>query len=165
MDGLSGTKIMKTLIIYATKYGSAQTCANLLKEKLVGDIQVVNIKTDSVPVLQDFEQVILGGSIYIGHIQKEIKAFSEQHLEILLTKKVGLFVCAGEENEQYNELKAAFPLQLYQHAAAKDVFGYETHLDRVTWFERQMLRLKGTTSSSSHLLYDNIEKFAVAMNG
>ena len=155
---------MKTLIIYATRYGSAETCANLLKEKLTGDVQVVNIKTDPVPELQECEQVILGGSIYMGRIQKELKAFSEQHLKILLTKKIGLFVCAGEENEQYNELKAAFPPQLYEHAAAKDVFGYAIDLDKVTWLERQMLRLKGTKSSSSHLLHGNIEKLAVVMN-
>ena len=156
---------MKTLIIYATKYGSAETCANLLKEKLIGDVQVVNITTYPVPELQECEQVILGGSIYMGRIQKELKAFSEQHLKTLLTKKIGLFVCAGEENEQYNELKAAFPPQLYEHAAAKDVFGYEIDLGRVNWLERQMLRLKGTKSSSSNLLHDNIEKLTVVMNG
>ena len=87
---------MKTLIIFATKYGSAEKCANILQEKLNGDVEVLNIKTDKIPDISNFENIVIGGSIYIGKIQREIRDFCKQHLEALLTKKTGLFICAGE---------------------------------------------------------------------
>jgi len=155
---------MNTLILYATKYGSATACVNALREKLTGEVRIVNIKTDPVPELGEFDQVILGGSIYVGKIQKEMTAFSEQRLDALLMKKVGLFICAGEKKAEYAELQAAFPPRLYDHAVVKDVFGYEIHLEKMNWLERQMMRLKGVKSSSSQLLQDNIDKLAAAMN-
>ena len=35
---------MKTLILFASKYGGSEKCANLLSEKLNGDVTVVNLK-------------------------------------------------------------------------------------------------------------------------
>ncbi len=157
---------MKTLVIYATKYGSVGKCANTLKEKLNGDVEVVNIKTDNVPDISSFENVIIGGSIYIGKIQREIRNFCEQHLESLLTKKVGLFICAGEKSETASEeLKNAFPEKLYEHAVAREIFGHELHYEKLSWIDKLAIRVaKGVKESYSKLSYENIEKLANAIN-
>jgi menaquinone-dependent protoporphyrinogen oxidase len=158
---------MKTLIIFATKYGSVEKCANILKEKLDGDVEVVNIKTDPVPDLGGFDNVIIGGSIYVGKIQQEIKNFCEQHLETLLTKKLGLFICAGEPPETAREeLKNAFPAKLYEHAISKELFGNELYYDKLSLIEKLVIRfVKGVKASYSNLSYDNIEKLANSING
>jgi menaquinone-dependent protoporphyrinogen oxidase len=157
---------MKTLIIFATKYGSVEKCANILKEKLDSDAEVVNIKTDPVPDLSGFDTVIIGGSMYIGKIQKAIRNFCEEYLETLLTKRVGLFICAGEPQDKANEeLKNAFPVKLYEHANAREIFGHELHYEKLSWIDKLAIRLaKGAKESYSNLSYDNIEKFAHTIN-
>ena len=55
---------MKNLIVFITKYGSVEKSSQLLKGKLQGETTIVNLKKDSVPDLQDFDNIILGGSIY-----------------------------------------------------------------------------------------------------
>ncbi len=54
---------MKNLILFTTKYGSVEKCSNLLKEQLDGETRIVNLKRDAVPNLQEFDNIILGGSI------------------------------------------------------------------------------------------------------
>jgi menaquinone-dependent protoporphyrinogen oxidase len=158
---------MNTLIAYTTKYGSAAKCANLLQEQLHGDVQIVNVKTDPIPDLNSFDAVILGGSIYVGQVQKELKAFCQQHLDALLTKKVGLFVCAAEEDpaKQVEQLKNAFPAALYDHAAAAETLGDELHYEKLSFFEKLAVRLlKGDKASYSHLSAERVAALAAAMN-
>ena len=82
---------MKSIIIFSTKYGCAEKTAKMLQSKMKGDVRMVNIVKDKVPALDEFDAVILGGSIYMGRIQKELTAFISGNLPALLKKKVGLF--------------------------------------------------------------------------
>lgn len=157
---------MKNLIIFTTKYGSVEKCSNLLKEKLNGDTTIVNLKKDPVPNLQDFDNIILGGSIYVGKIQKELTEFMNTNLDALLQKRVALFICAGEKGETLStEFKGAFPAKLYEHAVAKEIFGDEIYIDKMNFFEKLALRfLKNVTESYSNLSEENIAKLAAAVN-
>jgi menaquinone-dependent protoporphyrinogen oxidase len=78
---------MKTLIIYATRYGSAERCAKMLSEKLIGDVDLLNLKDRQNIDLSQYEKVIIGGSIYVGKIQKEVNEFCTKHLEELKQKQ------------------------------------------------------------------------------
>ena len=62
---------MKNLIVYATKHGTVKKCAEMLKVKLNGETVLANVN-EEVPDLDNFDNVILGGSIYIGKIQKRV---------------------------------------------------------------------------------------------
>ncbi|NLY38245.1 MAG: hypothetical protein GX044_02975 [Firmicutes bacterium] len=65
---------METLIAYSTRYGCVEKCAKMLAEKLDGKVTLVNLlkmRVDPAP----YERVIVGGSIYIGKIQKEVRDF------------------------------------------------------------------------------------------
>ena len=157
---------MKNLIVFTTKYGSVEKSSQLLKEKLHGETTIVNLKKDSVPDLQDFDNIILGGSIYVGKIQKEMTVFVNAHLDKLLQKRVALFICAGEQGETLlTELKGAFPEKLYDHAISKEVFGDEVYIDRINFLEKLALRFaKKVTESYSNLSEENITKLAEAVN-
>ena len=61
---------MKTLIVYSSKHGTAEKSANILKSKLTGDVDVVNIMLFAPTNLDKYDNIILGGSIYIGKVQK-----------------------------------------------------------------------------------------------
>ncbi|MDH7552618.1 MAG: flavodoxin domain-containing protein [Spirochaetota bacterium] len=61
---------MKEIIIYSTKYGSVERSAKMLKSYLPEDTVPVNVKNEKEVNIEDFDTVILGGSVYMGKIQK-----------------------------------------------------------------------------------------------
>lgn len=159
---------MKSIIIYATKYGSVEKAAQMLKGKMEGQVLLVNVIKEKVPSLDQYDNVILGGSIYIGKIQKQLTGYIKENLPLLLKKKVGLFVCAGaEETEAQSQmLTAAFPPELLNQAVAKAVVGYEFHYEKLNFFDKLIMKMvKGITESCSKLSEENIQNFAKAMSG
>ena len=157
---------MKNIIIYGTRYGSAGQAAKLIQKELGGDCTLVNIMTESVPPLDTFDTVILGGSIYIGKVQKELTAFIGKNLNLLLSKKVGLFLCAGapKQEDRDKELQGAFPPELLAHAAAKDVLGFAFAFEKMRFFDRLIMKkIKGDAVSASEYSEERILLFAKAL--
>lgn len=153
---------MKSIIIYATKYGSTEEAANRIKTELGADTQLCNIQKESIPVLDAYDTVILGGSVYIGMIQKQIKEYCNSHLSELLDKKVGLFLCAGEQKEdaQLKEIQTNFPETLFQHAAAKEVLGYAFPFEKMKFLDKLVMKkMKGDSVSTAEYYDDRISRF------
>ncbi|MFX3623835.1 MAG: flavodoxin domain-containing protein [Ectobacillus sp.] len=157
---------MKSIIIYATKYGTAAKAAEMLKARMEGDVRLINIMKEIVPPLAGYDTVILGGSIYAGKVQKELLEYVHANLPLLLRKRVGLFICAGDPDEKVREEEHqnAFPPELHEHAAAREVFGYEFHLDQLHFFDKFLLRMvKGVKEDVSALSEEKINHFAEVM--
>lgn len=156
---------MKTVIIYATKHGSVENAANKLKSKIPDKVMLVNIMAESPPSLEEFENVIIGGSIYAGKIQKKLIKYIDSHLNELLTKRIGLFICAAQEEKiRERELKDSFPEVLFQHALCKGIFGYEVHFEDMNFIERKLAgAILGHKKSYSELSEEKINQFAHAM--
>jgi menaquinone-dependent protoporphyrinogen oxidase len=158
---------MKTLIIYATKYGSVEHVPVILAKKMEGDVCSVNISTGQVPSLEEYDAIIVGGSNYAGKIQKELKGFIEKNLPLLLEKSVGLFLCAAHPDPEIREkeLKENFPSELYYHAIAKETMGYEIHYQRMNIVERLLARMIMKVKTDQTVLADErIDKFVEEMN-
>jgi menaquinone-dependent protoporphyrinogen oxidase len=157
----------KTIMIYATKHGSVENVVTILKEKIPGEIHLTNIMGEEPPQLADYENVIIGGSIYAGKIQKKLSKYIEKHLEELLTKRVGLFICgAQEEKIREKELVDAFPAELFQNAACKEVFGYEIHYEDMNFIEKKIVStILGHKDSYSELSGEKMDHFAHIMAG
>ncbi|MEW8957153.1 flavodoxin domain-containing protein, partial [Clostridium sp.] len=85
---------MKTLIVYASKHGCAEKCALRLSEKLKESTDIFNIKDKKNIDFDNYNKIIIGGSIYIGNIQKEVKRFCLDNIEILKNKKIGFYICS-----------------------------------------------------------------------
>lgn len=157
---------MKSLIIYATKYGCVEKAAKMLQSKMPGEVQLVNVGKEKVPSLQNYDTIILGGSIYIGKIQKKLTNYINNNLSTLLQKRIGLFICAGEpEPVRSKELATAFPPELFNQALAKEVFGYEFDMEKINFLDKFIMRkVKGVTQSHFALSAENIDNFARAMS-
>lgn len=152
---------MKTLIIYGTKHGSAEKCSKLLKNKISGEVITINIKTENVPDLFSYDNVVIGGSIYAGQIQKEIKNFCIKNLEQLKSKRVGLFICGLSGDKFEAELDNAFPKELVACAAIKEFFGGEVVYGKMNFFEKLIMKkITKTDKDFSNLLEENINKFS-----
>ena len=156
---------MRTIIVYTTKYGCVEKAVNILKSKMTGDISIVNIAKEKAPSLDSFDNIILGGSIYVGKIQKALTKYIDANLPALLGKRVGLFICAAQpEPVSTKELEDNFPVELFNRAVVKEVFGHEYRLDKVGFINKIILRkVAGVTESASALSEDKITSFAKVM--
>lgn len=116
--------------------------------------------------VEGYDNIILGGSIYIGKIQKKLTSFINTNLPLLLEKKIGLFICAAEKDEvlKEKELITAFPPAIFDHAIAKEVFGFELDMDKLNFFEKLIMsKVKGLKTSIYELSEEKIYEFAESM--
>lgn len=130
---------MKTLIIYATKYGCTRDCANLLKERLQGDVTISTVSEFSSD-LRQYDSIIIGGSVYMGKIQKSITRFCKKNEQILLQKKIGLFASCYTPIETEGYLKKLFPQSLLGHALCATLVGGRMDYDKMNFAYRKLFQ-------------------------
>jgi len=116
---------MKTMIIFSSTYGYTKECALKLSEQLKGEVFLVNAMTDDTPPINEFDNIVMGGSIYMGQIQKKVKAYCTSNAELLKNKRTGFFLCCGLPEKFEQSLKNSFPEELLDRAIAKECFGGE----------------------------------------
>ncbi|ACO86181.1 flavodoxin [Clostridium botulinum] len=156
---------MKTLIVYGTKHGTTEKCSKLLKNKLSGEVVIINIKKENMPDITAFNNIIIGGSIYMGQIQKEVKNFSRENINVLKEKRVGVFICGLNEKDIEAQLNNAFPEELLTNAVAKECFGGECILKNMDFFERFIMKKVGKIDKdTSKISEENINKFIQLIN-
>ena len=156
----------KYLLIYSTKYGSVLEISNLIKQELFYkniDIEMINVKLLKETInFDNYEKIILGGSIYVGKLQKEILDFINKYQENLLKKPLALFVAAGEENEEKQkwQLEKAFPAEIVRHSFLQSTLGYAVYLEKMSFIERLVVRfLKKAKKSFSAFKENKIKSF------
>lgn len=156
---------MKTLIAYATKHGCTEKCAQILAEKLTGKADLCNLQMTKAPELARYDRVIIGGSIHIGKIQKEVTDFCENHSKELTGKTVGLYVCGMFMERAEEELNSSFPQQLLAHAQAMEFFGGEFRFKKMNFMEKLIVKkVAKVNKDTTNLLEDKINQFVVDLN-
>lgn len=157
---------MKTLIIYASKHGCTEKCSKLLMDKLNGEVKIVNIKKESVPGITLFDNIIIGGSVYVGSIQKEVNEFCLKNVNALKEKKLGFFICCMRENDIAEaQINTSFPKELLANAVAKGYFGGEFIFEKMNFLERLIVKkVSKINKNTSSISKENINKFAHLIN-
>ena len=157
---------MNTLIAFASKYGCTEKCAMMIKEKVIGQVDLFDLQKGKDVDLGGYDQVIIGGSVYMGKIRKEVTAFCTKNLEELKEKRIGLFYCGMAEGEAIEtELIANFPPELLKIARAKEYLGGEFHMDKMNMLEKMVIKkVAKITENTSNILEDKISEFASSMN-
>lgn len=126
---------MKTLIVYASKYGTTKKCAEKLAEKLAEALVETTLYScdgKNTISLKGYERVILGSSVYIGRPRKNFKKFIQNNNHVLLDKKIALFICS-KETEDYNTI---FSQEIAYLAEYKAHFGYELHISKMNGLDK-----------------------------
>ncbi|EKQ57823.1 MULTISPECIES: flavodoxin domain-containing protein [unclassified Clostridium] len=142
---------MKILILFASKYGGTEKCANLLSEKLQGDVKIINLKaTKNIPI-SDYDKVIIGTSIYAGNVRSEVKKFCSDNLNSLMSKPFSLFLCCStdKKSEINSYVEKAFPSELIKHATVIDSFGSVFNFSKMNFFERQIIKMIGKSKNKT----------------
>ncbi len=163
---------MKILIAYASKNGSVRICAERLQKALKGiDITVADLATDR-PSLDEYDTVVIGGSIRFGKLLTPVKTFLAENESALLQKRLCLFLCCGlaHEYEYYHE--RVFSAALRAHVYQDLYFGGSLRTDGLKLFDKLVVRHLRTTITESEiedgeytpsmpgLLFENIDRMA-----
>lgn len=154
---------MKGIIIYATKNGCTEKAVRLLQAKLPEGVKAVNLENEKAPDLSYIDTVIIGCPVYVGKTLKIMTDFIQQNLEILKSKSLALFVCAGEQDSVRSQklIASTYPEELYNRAIIRESFGGELHWDKLDFITKIMLRLvKGIKEGYFRLSEEKIDKFA-----
>ncbi|WP_042352545.1 flavodoxin domain-containing protein [Bacillus massiliigorillae] len=154
---------MSTLIVYSTKNGTTEKCANMLAEKL-HTTNVVNVASQSIDI-DDYETIVIGSCIRFGKILKPMENFLSENLHLLLHKQIALFICCGFQNQAEQHFIANFPEDLLYHAVTKQCFGGELDPNNLKGFDRFVTKIvmKSTVAQENpkpHLLLNNIDELA-----
>lgn len=112
---------METLILYATKSGASCICAKLLAKKLQ-DSLVCDI-SKSTPDIENVKYIILGSGIRMGHLYKPIRNFIKQNLDILLSKKVAVYLCNTYPDTLQKTIEKDIPESLLRELVCMKSFG------------------------------------------
>lgn len=169
---------MSTLLVYGSKYGSTKKCSELLKEKLKGNVEIVDIKKVEALDFNRYEKIIIGSSIYVGKIQKEISEFCRSYSEVLKTKKISIFLCCMNEKDIEKQMSDNFSKELLDSSIAKGYFGGEFNFTKMNFIEKNIIKMIAKTVGSkdnkfkdlnmkkdiSLLEINNIDKFAKIIN-
>lgn len=132
---------MKTLIAYTTTHGCTEKVVAEISDFLKEEITLCNLKKDQIPDLQNFDRIIIGGSIHAGQIQKSVKNFCTNYQNEILKTELGLFICCMEKGEKaYAELQEVYPEVLLQHAKATACLGGEFNFEKMNFLEKMIIR-------------------------
>ncbi|MDP4184230.1 MAG: flavodoxin domain-containing protein [Bacteroidota bacterium] len=152
---------MRTAIIYISKHGTTEKVAKLIAEKQKHkDITLLDLRSITKPLIESYDRVIIGGSIHAGMIQKRIKSFCEDNLDLLLKKEIGLFICCMMKEKQNEQFENAFPQKLRDHCKVKGCFGGEFVFEKMNFLEKLIVKKVAQTDISiSQIDYEAINLF------
>jgi menaquinone-dependent protoporphyrinogen oxidase len=132
---------LKILVAYRTRYGCTRRYAELLAERLTGEVTVADLRRESRLSPAAFDLVLLGSPIYAGAVPAGVTRFCQRHRSELLRVQVGLFICCLYEGERARvQLDAAFPEWLSLHAFGRWALGGEIRLEGLRFFDRLLVR-------------------------
>ncbi|MCL2264495.1 MAG: flavodoxin domain-containing protein [Treponema sp.] len=151
---------MKTIILYATKYGAAGEIAWRIAEKTGGAV-TYNLKQNPVPSLVEYDCIIFGSSVYAGMIRGEAKTFLSKNADVMQEKKLGLFLCGIGESGEKTYFESNFSQEILQKAKVKSFLGGIFDPKKAGLIERLIIKLVTKKSSYINIIDDEkIEKFA-----
>jgi menaquinone-dependent protoporphyrinogen oxidase len=153
---------MGILLAFSTRHGTTRKVGTILADRLKEhEVSLCNLMETPLPDLKPYEGVILGGSIHAGFIQTEVRRLLESRKELLLTKKVGLYLCYMDKARAANNFAKAFPEEIREHAVAKGLFGGELIFEKMSWLDKLIVgRFTHYRETVSELRMEEIDRFA-----
>jgi menaquinone-dependent protoporphyrinogen oxidase len=157
---------LSTIIIYASTHGAAEEAARLLSARIDGS-EVWNIQQNKSIDLTPFDTVIVGGSVRIGRIQRALRRFVDKNVDVLLAKRLGLYLCCMNEGDvAKRQLEGVYPEALRQHASATGLFGGRLDFERLSAIERTLVtQVAGIAQNVSTMDGDAMARFADRLTG
>lgn len=153
-----------TLIVFASEHGTVEKCARELFRLIEGKVDICDLnKRDIIPDLSGYDSIVIGGSIHSGKIQRVISDFCVTNLDLLINKRIGLFInCIYSGEKAIKQLEEAFPKELSDKAVVREYFGGEINELKLNYWEKiitkQMIDQENLVVSLSKEKIDHFAK-------
>ena len=131
---------MKTVIFYSSKGGCSAECAEILKKHMgEKDVTLADL-SGSLPDIDDFDLVIVGGGVRFGKLYPALTDFMKKNSEKIMKKPHVLYLCCGfmELADDYKE--KLFPKELRDSALFVEYFGGELKPEKHKGFMKFVVR-------------------------
>lgn len=158
---------MDGAIIYSSRYGTTKSCAQYLKESIKGNIDIIDVdKLDLKTIdIEKYNTIILGSSIYIGSVSKNMKAFCSKNTESLKEKTVGIFICCGQPNKAKEFMAANFPSEILGNCGVTGSFGGEAKIDKMKFVDKCITKIVTKGKFDNWIINkEELDKFARQIN-
>lgn len=170
----------KILIVYGTTHGQTATIAGHLQQTLEQDgfqVTVSNVKDGRVPLLSQFEGVIIGASVIARGHQPAVASFIRDHLDALNAMPCAFYsvsASAGSAREEgraaARRVRDAFLAETgFRPALSECIAGaikYTRYNPLLRWYMKRASRMNGgsTDTSRDHEYTDwaQVRNFAIA---
>ena len=156
---------MNTLIIYASKTGTTEKCANQINRQLKNS-KMVNI-LDQNEDINRYDLIVIGTPIRMGMIDKKIKKFLISNIETLKSKKVAYFICCGFNENWKSYYDQNISKDLLNSAIIYDTFGGEMDIQKQKGFDKFITKMVSKNIDKSKeikILNENIDRFIKELN-
>jgi len=153
---------MQTAIIYATTCGGSASGAAKLCSLIDSPARIFDLANE-LPVIDQYETIVLGSGIYAGKPHKLLRSFMKNNLPKLLDKNIYLFLYSGDQNgEKYFK---SFPGKLVAKSILAKRFGNYVVLDKLNplfrFIYKHMAKQKGDIKQDD---LNSIKEMAAVIN-
>ncbi|MCF7858769.1 MAG: flavodoxin domain-containing protein [Candidatus Cloacimonetes bacterium] len=153
---------MNFAVIYMSKHGTTEKIAKIIRIELNNsNVKLFNLKKTKKIDLEQFDIIIIGGSIHAGSIQAKLRKFMKKNLISLSKKRIALFLVCMQKGEKCKLLfNNAFPTELREISIANGYLGGEFIFDNMNFIERALVKMiSGETSNVNQIDNNAIENF------
>lgn len=112
---------MPTLILYATKSGASQYCADLLARQ-IEDCTVCDL-SKTAPDIASFDTIIIGSGVRMGRFYKPVLNFLRKNENFLTEKRIAFYLCNAYPDTLQKAIEKNIPHQLVNSAICIKSFG------------------------------------------
>ena len=164
---------MKVLLAYTSKNGSTASCVERLLKGLSGlDVTVCDL-AEGLPNAAEFDMVLVGAAVHHHRFPAPVRQFLREQKDVLMEKKLGLFLLCGIDEEQDYYKEKLFPIELRERAFEVSFFGGSLRYaglkfwDKVFVWHLRSLIVENSMSDGEYvpsmpgLLPENVDRMAV----
>ncbi|MBQ7384345.1 MAG: hypothetical protein IJV72_06105 [Clostridia bacterium] len=132
---------MKILIAYTSKHGTTAECARILAERLgvSNEIDLVDMKKRSADSAGKYDTVIIGSSVRMAKVSKQVKRYIKDNKEALADKQCAVFLCCGFPDEFEEYVDTQFPKD-FKPSLGYHCFGGELKPEKVRGLEKLLVK-------------------------
>jgi menaquinone-dependent protoporphyrinogen oxidase len=155
---------MRAILIYTTKHGTTLKVANTILHSSKHNISLNNLKKNSNPNLENYELVIIGSSLHAGSISRKMKKYLKHNENILLSKKLAIYLCGMQEAKTEEQFSANFSEKLRNHSFATTFVGGEFLFEKMNFVQKSIIKkISGVEESVSRIKDDALQEFIHAL--
>lgn len=127
----------KIAIIYGGKTGTTKKCAETLKG-LIPEVCVFSVNEEYN--LSDYDIIVFGSPIRMGHLDKGIRKVIKKNSEVLKNKRIALFICHVLPDYQ-KAVDDSLPSWFKEQAVLINSFGGVVQMEQAKGFTKLLIKI------------------------